>query len=60
MNKSDISNLVKNTKLTTLATKAELKAEPDKIMKLQAFRVQKKKQGNSLHCLVEIKGGIYL
>ena len=30
-----ISNL--NTKLATLATKAELKAEQDKIMKLQVF-----------------------
>ena len=30
-----ISNL--NTKLATLATKAELKAEQDKIMKLQGF-----------------------
>ena len=40
-NKSNISNLVKNsdlnTKLTALATKAELKVEQDKIMKLQAF-----------------------
>ena len=39
MNKSDISYLVKdsdlNTKLGTLATKAELKAEGDKTMKLK-------------------------
>ena len=37
--KSDTSNLVNNanlnTKLTTLATKAELKAEQDKVVKLQ-------------------------
>ena len=41
MNKSDISNQVKNsdlnTKLATLATKAELEAEQDKIVKLKAF-----------------------
>ena len=41
VSKSDISNLVKNsdfiTKLSTLATKAELKAEQDKIVKLQTF-----------------------
>ena len=37
MNKYDISNLVKNTELATLATKTESKAEQDKIMKLQAF-----------------------
>ena len=39
--KSDISNLMKksdlNTKLRTLATKAELKVEQDKIVELQAF-----------------------
>ena len=39
VNKSHISNLVKNsdlnTNLSTLATKAELKAEQDKIVKLQ-------------------------
>ena len=39
VNKSNISNLVKdcdlNTKLATLATGAELKAEQDKILKLQ-------------------------
>ena len=38
---SDISNLVKNSNLNTelglLAAKAELKAEQDKIVKLQAF-----------------------
>ena len=37
--KSNISNLIKNsdlnTKLATLATKAELKAKQDKIVKLQ-------------------------
>ena len=37
----DISNLVKNsglsTKLATLATKAEIKAEQDKIVKLKTF-----------------------
>ena len=41
VNKSNISNLVKNsdlnTKLAKLATKAELKAKQDKIVKLQAF-----------------------
>ena len=41
VNKSDFSNLIKNsvlnTKLAILATKAELKAEQDKIVKLQAF-----------------------
>ena len=41
VNKSDISHLVQNsdlnTKLTTLATKAELKTEQDKIVKLQIF-----------------------
>ena len=41
VNKSDISNLVKirdlKTKFVTLATKAELKAEQDKIVKLQSF-----------------------
>ena len=41
VSKSDISNLVKisdlNTKLPTLATKADLKAEQDKIVQLQAF-----------------------
>ena len=40
VNKFDISNIVENyltTKLTTFATKAELKAEQDKILKLQAF-----------------------
>ena len=40
-NKSDIANLVKmfyvNTKLTALATKAELKAEQDKIIKFKEF-----------------------
>ena len=40
-NKLDISNLVNffdlNTKLVTLATKADLKAEQDKILKLKAF-----------------------
>ena len=39
VNKSDISNLVKssdlNTKFSTLATKAELKADQDKIVKLE-------------------------
>ena len=39
VDKSDISDLVKNfdlrTKLATLATKAELKADQDKILKLQ-------------------------
>ena len=39
VNKSDISNPVKNsdlnTKLPSLATKPELKAEQDKIVKLQ-------------------------
>ena len=41
VDKSDISNLVKyfvlNTKLATLASKAELKEEQDKIVKLQVF-----------------------
>ena len=41
VDKSDISNLVKyfvlNTKLAILASKAELKAEQDKIVKLQVF-----------------------
>ena len=41
LNKSIISNLVKssdlNTRFTTLAQKAELKAEQDKIVKLKAF-----------------------
>ena len=41
VDKYDICNLVKisdlNTKLARLATKAELKAEQDKIVKLQAF-----------------------
>ena len=41
LNKSDISDLVKNsdliTKLGTLATKAELKAGQDKIVKLEVF-----------------------
>ena len=41
VNKSDFSNLIKNsvlnTKLATLATKAELKAEQDKTVKLQGF-----------------------
>ena len=41
IDKSSISNLVKNsnlnTKLATLAIKAELKAEQDKIVKLEAF-----------------------
>ena len=40
VNKSDISDLVKNsdlnTKLAILAVEAELKAEQDKIMKLKA------------------------
>ena len=39
--KSDISNLIKNsdsnTELAALSTKAELKAEQDKIVKLQVF-----------------------
>ena len=39
VNKSNVSDLVKNsdlnTKLATLGTKAELKAEQDKIVKLQ-------------------------
>ena len=39
VNKSDISNLVKNSdlhrKIETLATEAELKAQQDKIVKLQ-------------------------
>ena len=43
VNKSDISNLVKkidlNTNLTTLATKADLKTEQGKIVKLSAFRL---------------------
>ena len=41
MDQSDISNLVNNSefkqKLSTLATKAELTAEQDEIVKLQAF-----------------------
>ena len=41
VNKSDICNLVKNsdlnTILATLATKTELKEEPDKIVRLQTF-----------------------
>ena len=41
VNKSDFSNLIKNpvlnSKLATLATKAELKAEQDKTVKLQGF-----------------------
>ena len=41
VNKSDFSNLIKNSVLNTkraiLATKAELKAEQDKIVKLLAF-----------------------
>ena len=41
VNKSEISNLVKNsdfnTKLATSATKVESKAEQDKIVKLEAF-----------------------
>ena len=41
LSKSHISNLVKNSdlnmKLATLATKAELKAEQDKFVKLQVF-----------------------
>ena len=41
VNKSDISNLVKtsnlNTKLATFATKAELKAEQEKYLKLEEF-----------------------
>ena len=41
VNKSNISNLVKNpdlnAKLATLATKAELKAEQDKIVKLETI-----------------------
>ena len=41
LNKSDIYSLVNNydlnTKLATLATKTKLKAEQDKIVKLQAF-----------------------
>ena len=41
LNKSDIYSLVKNsdlnTKLAKLATKTKLKAEQDKIVKLQAF-----------------------
>ena len=41
LNKSDIYSPVKNsdlnTKLATLATKTKLKAEQDKIVKLQAF-----------------------
>ena len=41
VNKSDFSTLIKNsvlnTKLATLATKAELKAEQDKTVKLQVF-----------------------
>ena len=40
-NKSNISNLARNselnTKLRTLAAKAELKAEHDRIVKLEAF-----------------------
>ena len=40
-NKSDVPNLIKNsdlnTKLTTLATKVELKAEQYKIINLEAF-----------------------
>ena len=41
VDKSDISNLIRNSdlnkKLSTLGTKTELKAEQDKIVKLQAF-----------------------
>ena len=41
VNKSDITHLIQNsdlnTKLTTLATKAELKTQQDKIVKLQIF-----------------------
>ena len=41
VDKSNISDLVKNsdlnTKLVTLATKAELKTKQEKILKLQAF-----------------------
>ena len=41
VDKCKISNLIKksdlNTKLATLITKAELKAEQDKIVKLQTF-----------------------
>ena len=41
VNKSDISNIVKNfdvnTKVATLATTKELKAVPDKIVQLQVF-----------------------
>ena len=41
MDKSNISNLVKNsdlnTKLATLATKTELKSHQEKIVTLQAF-----------------------
>ena len=43
VNKSDISRLVKkidlNTNLTILATKADLKTEQGKIVKLSAFRL---------------------
>ena len=42
VDQSDISNLIKNsdlnTKLATLATKSQLKAEQDKIVKLQTFK----------------------
>ena len=41
--KTDISDLVKNfdlnTELATFATKAELKAEQDKMMKLQTYEL---------------------
>ena len=41
LNKSDISNLIKNsdlnTKLKTLTAKADLKAEQDEIKELQVF-----------------------
>ena len=41
LNKSDISGFIDNTnldkKIAALTTKAELKAEKDKIVKLQAF-----------------------
>ena len=36
-NKSDISNLIKNSDLNTLAAKTELKAEKHEIVKIQAF-----------------------
>ena len=46
LNKSDISNLTKkydvNTKLAALATKAELKGEQDKILKLQTRKLKTK------------------